>query len=45
MKIIKEGNVYKRACWLDENRREIYEIVISILAGLCLYFGYLIAFN
>lgn len=37
MKIIKKGNVYKRAGWLKRNAREILEILSFILTAACLY--------
>lgn len=33
MKIIKKGNIYKKAGWFKENEREIY-LVGCVIAGL-----------
>lgn len=35
MKIIKKGNVYRKATWLDENEFEIYAVGCAIIGFLC----------
>ena len=35
MKIIKKGNIYRKACWFKENEKEIYILGCIIVGFLC----------
>ena len=35
MKIIKKGNIYRKANWLDENEYELYLIGCAIVGFFC----------
>lgn len=42
MKIIKKGNVYKKAGWFKENEKEIYTLGCIIVGFLCFVVAMLI---
>lgn len=42
MKIIKKGNVYRKATWFDENEFEIYAVGCAIIGFLCFVVAQLI---
>ena len=42
MKIIKKGNVYKKASWFKENEEEIYIVGCVIVGFLCFVVAVLI---
>lgn len=42
MKIIKKGNVYRKATWFDENEFEIYAVGCTIIGFLCFVVAQLI---
>lgn len=35
MKIIKKGNVYRKASWFKENEKEIYTLGCIVVGFLC----------
>ena len=34
MKIIKKGNIYKKANWFQENEQDIYIVLCTIVAAV-----------
>ena len=42
MKIIKKGNVYKRANWFQENEEKIYILGCIIVGFFCFFLAILI---
>ena len=42
MKIIKKGNVYRKAGWFKENEKEIYIVGCAIVAFFCFVVAILI---
>ena len=42
MKIVKKGNVYKKASWFKENEKELYTLGCIIAGFLCFVVAMLI---
>jgi hypothetical protein len=42
MKIIKKGDIYKKAGWFKENEERIYIVACAIVAFLCFVLAVLI---
>ena len=42
MKIIKKGNIYRKANWFNENEEEIYIVLSAIVGFFCFVLAMLI---